>query len=164
MKGSNAPHKDVLQYPVYLSLGNHDYANNVNDCFWIREPRYGALGNNGCAQKAVDYMKAMMSCGRIETSPATKIESYNSGSLAYLWNMGSYHFVQLHNYPTYRVPSIGVQSSMAWLKKDLDRAKIANKKIVVDLHDLSQHFKGAEYDAFEALLTKYNVSVFSVAM
>ncbi len=112
----------------------------------------------GCAQKAVDYLKAMISCGRIETCPATKIESYDSGSLAYSWNMGSYHFVQLHNYPTYRVPSLGMPSSMAWLKKDLDRGKTANKKTAANLHDLGQHFKEAEYDAFEALLTKYNVA------
>ncbi len=157
VKGSDAPHKDVVQYPVYNSLGNHNYAINVNNCFWIREPRYGVLLKNGCAQKAVDYMKAMISCGRIETFPAIKIESYDSGSLAYSWNMGSYRFVQLHNYPTYKVPSLGVKPSMAWLKKDSDRAKTAHKKIVVNMHDLDDHIKTKNLKAFEALLAKYNV-------
>ncbi len=157
VKGSKSPHKDVLNYPVYLALGNHDYANNVNDCFWLREVRYALRWRNGCAQKAVDYMKEMISCGRIETFPSASIESYDSGSLAYSWNMGSYHFIQLHNYPTYEVAAIGITKSMAWLRRDLDRAMKANKKIVVNLHDLGDHFRSAELDEFEALLTKYNV-------
>ena len=157
VKGSNSPHRDVLQYPLYLSLGNHDYANNVGDCSWNKEPRYFSFRKNGCAQKAVDYVKGMISCGRIETFPHQNIESYDSGSLAYSWNIGDYHFIQLHNYPSYEVGVLGVKSSMKWLKSDLERAKAGKKYIVINLHDLQGHFKPPYRDQFDLLISKYKV-------
>jgi hypothetical protein len=37
--------------------------------------------------------------GYVKNMPSETLESYDAGSLAYSWNKGPYHFVQLHNEP-----------------------------------------------------------------
>ncbi|PXF42689.1 hypothetical protein BWQ96_07575 [Gracilariopsis chorda] len=154
---SNSPHKDVLRYDLYLGLGNHDYANNVADCGWIREFQYLLRFTNGCAQKAVDTIKGMISCNTSDSFPATKVQNFDSGSLAYSWDHENYHFIQLHNYPTYEASSIGISSSMEWLEEDLKLAVAAKRKIIVNLHDLGDHFHGSGRNTFFTMLKNANV-------
>lgn len=156
VKGTNVPHPEVLGYPIYLSLGNHDYANNrdIGDqgCYWLRELDYAALLEGGCSQKAVDFIKGMVSCGAVEGFPSDQVESYHANSLAYSWNIENYHFVQLHNYPSYNASDIGISSSMGWLQEDLIRAKAAKKDIIVNLYDYGDHFKGTDKDWFNTIV------------
>ncbi|KAI0556956.1 Calcineurin-like phosphoesterase [Gracilaria domingensis] len=155
---SNNPHGDVLRFPLYVGLGNHDYANNVNDCWWWLEVQYLLRTTNGCAQKAVDYVKGMISCGTSDSFPRSEVESYDSGSLAYSWNYDNYHFIQLHNYVTYtNIESIGISSSMEWLEQDLSRAVDNGQKIIVNVHDLDTRMDDSERDAFLGLLESANV-------
>ncbi len=131
---------DVLQLPLYAGLGNHDYANNVNDCFGNEPADWVAYGANSCAYQAARYVRAMLACGTVPSFPHRKVLSFDNSSLAYSWDMGSWHFVQLHNYPTYTVPDLGITASIAWLANDLDEAAAAEKKVVLNLHDYSDHW------------------------
>lgn len=131
---------DVLQLPLYAGLGNHDYANNVNDCFGIEAQDWIDHGANSCAFQAARYVRAMLACGTVPSFPHRRVLSFDNSSLAYSWDMGSWHFVQLHNYPTYTVPDLGITSSIAWLANDLDEAAAAEKKVVLNLHDYSDHW------------------------
>ncbi len=81
---------------LYPGLGNHDYENNVNDCW-----------RNQCAIYMLDYFYK-----RIKSDPFISFFDAQmgdngtdfkwwSGSLAYSWNIGKFHFVQLNNYPSY---------------------------------------------------------------
>ncbi len=77
------------------------------------------------------------------------------GSLGYSFEIGDYHFIQLHNYPGYSVylpgqrtahqvfsfgldrsPSVKVTPSFAWLKQDVANATVAGKNIIINFHDL----------------------------
>uniref|UniRef100_A0A915KQ21 Calcineurin-like phosphoesterase domain-containing protein n=1 Tax=Romanomermis culicivorax TaxID=13658 RepID=A0A915KQ21_ROMCU len=106
--------KKELNVPVFLALGNHDYANNVNDC-----------DNNDCSTRMVKFMVADLSrkmalikskdmhvvkimerplaysIGRRCSDPTFRI--LFNGSLAYSFDIENIHFVQLQNYPTYQI-------------------------------------------------------------
>jgi hypothetical protein len=73
--------------------------------------------------------------GYTRNMPSSNIESYDAGSLAYSWNHGPYHFVQLHNGPTYEVPALGIRKSLTWLKEDLARAQARGQSVVINAHD-----------------------------
>lgn len=153
---SNAPHTDVLRYPLFLGLGNHDYANNLNDCWWPRG-EYLLSFTNGCAQRAVDYIRSIISCKKYSSFPRGVLESFDNGSLAYSWNYEGYHFIQLHNYPSYQARPLGISKSMEWLKGDLRRATMDGRKIIINLHDLSDSFQGIEREEFSEILEQANV-------
>jgi cytolysin (calcineurin-like family phosphatase) len=134
-----------LDMNVYLGLGNHDYANNVDDC-----------ANNGCANSMIWYTARQvptlnpLSFDYAETGVYYQFPTNrkrHEGSLGYAWDVGNVHFVQLHNYPTYtrswsswnfsaaRRDHVEIRSAMAWLRRDLESARNAGKKIVLNLHD-----------------------------
>lgn len=132
---------DVLQLPMFPGLGNHDYANNLNDCWGTEVADWFAYPSNGCAVQATRWMKSMVSCGIMPGVPHTKIVNFDAGSLSYSWDYRGYHFVQLHNYPTYTVgPPVNVSSSIAWLADDLAQAAAAEKRIVLNMHDYGDHW------------------------
>jgi hypothetical protein len=77
-----------------------------------------------------------------------------SGSAAYSFEIGMYHFVQLHNYPGYsqdlpkedlsikagayelfQSPGVKVTTSYDWLKKDLTKATAAGRFSVINMHE-----------------------------
>ncbi|NJP10556.1 MAG: hypothetical protein HC866_14640 [Leptolyngbyaceae cyanobacterium RU_5_1] len=145
----------VLRLPIFPGLGNHDYANNVRDC-------YGkTTDKNFCAKQAVEYIKGMMGCGTVSNFDATLVNSYDNSSLAYSWDVGSYHFVMLHNYPTYAEKDISIQSSIAWLKQNLSSATAAGKKSVLFIHDFGDEFKAdtnaAPFQEFLGAIANQNV-------
>jgi hypothetical protein len=126
--------------PLFPGLGNHDFANNVRDCYSTRTPSR-LLDHNGCAKDAVDFIKATMFGDKVPTFPIGSVQSFDNGSLAYSWNFGAWHFVQLHNYPTYAQPDLGVSSAIAWLTADLSAATAAGRRSVIDFHDYGDHLK-----------------------
>jgi hypothetical protein len=119
---------NVLKTPVYLGLGNHDYQNNVNDC------SASSLDKNRCAKNAVNLIRGSVFAGYTRNMPASNIESYDAGSLAYSWNQGPYHFVQLHNGPSYEAPALSISKSLSWLKTDLARAQARGQSVVINSH------------------------------
>jgi cytolysin (calcineurin-like family phosphatase) len=149
-----------FQLPVFLGLGNHDYANNVNDCWWAKRGR-AIDGANGCAKNAVGFIKAMISCNMVPNFPASLVQSFDVSSLAYSWNIGKYHFVQLNNYPSYANATIGVSSAIDWLKKDLAAAKAAVKRSILVYHDSDEHWS-KDFPAFQQAIAGQNVAAIFV--
>ncbi len=148
---------DVLQLPIFPGLGNHDYANNVEDCLGIEVADWFAHGTNACAAQAARYVRSMVGCDTVENFVPTSVHSFDSGSLAYSWDYRGWHFVQLHNYPTYEIPALGITSSIAWLAQDLADATAAEKRIVINLHDHQQHWSMTD-PGFQAALVGTNVA------
>lgn len=142
---------DVLQQPYFPGLGNHDYANNVDDC-WGSDPidwaRYGA---NSCAAQAVRYMRGAVGCGTVSNFDASVIDSFDVSSMAYSWDLGGWHFVQLHNYATYTVPGLSVSDSIEWLANDLERATADGQRIAINMHDHGQHWSMTDAGFQEAI-------------
>lgn len=148
---------------VYPGLGNHDYANNVDDCFL-----------NVCASGMVNYFIAQVSSLNavdfdygLTTTPLIGTPSLrydHAGSLGYAFDIGDVHFVQLNNYPTYTrtwhtlFPNTDtwytIQSSIAWLRDDLPVAVLEGKRIVANLHD----WGSADVTAFRDVLDDFPVS------
>uniref|UniRef100_A0A915KHL1 Calcineurin-like phosphoesterase domain-containing protein n=1 Tax=Romanomermis culicivorax TaxID=13658 RepID=A0A915KHL1_ROMCU len=163
--------RELLQIPkswtqVHLGLGNHDYANNVDDCF-----------ENQCSTRMVKYMmeqKALYSNMDVEVThfpPANEEDWYTvvyRGSLAYSLDIGGIHIVQLHNYPTYAnqwnstnylediLEVFQINDSLEWLKRDLDDASNKNRSIIICMHDpiLPRRFQN--------LIIKYKISAIFV--
>lgn len=155
------PDPDVLQLPLYAGLGNHDYANNVDDCFGNEFIDWPIHGSNSCAVHAVRYVQAMVGCGTVPNFAHTEVHGFDAGSLAYSWDIGSWHFVQLHNYPTYAEPAIGVSSAITWLANDLAEAAAAEKKVVLNLHDYAEHWSMTNAGFQAAISGKTVVAVFA---
>jgi Thrombospondin type 3 repeat len=151
---------DVLQLPLFPGLGNHDYANNVNDCWGLEILDWYAYPANGCAAQAARWMKGIISCGILPNVPNATIHSFDTQSLSYSWDYRGYHFVQLHNYPLYSVPQIGVASNLAWLANDLAEAAAAEKRIVLNWHDYGDHWSPFDAGFQAAIAGRPIVAVF----
>lgn len=119
------PHSKI-KVPTYFGLGNHDYENNLDNCWgeW-----WSVLGwkKNWCAH----YMKDIMQ-GYITNRDA--IHDYDPGSLAYSWDIGKIHFVQIQNNLQYEAAEIGIKNSEKWLTANLKRAQDENKIIIINQH------------------------------
>nr|MDT0253746.1 metallophosphoesterase [Endozoicomonas sp.] len=133
-----------LKMNVYPGLGNHDIANNVDDCF-----------ANNCASRMALYLR-----DQVRTLNVKRFDYHESGvhyqfpslkkeyskSLAYSWDIGDIHFVQLNNYPTYtakwngwnfgkaRRDYFNIQSARDWLINDLEQASKEGKHIILNYH------------------------------
>ncbi|CAM3682519.1 metallophosphoesterase [Xenorhabdus thuongxuanensis] len=158
-----------LLFPFYFGLGNHDYQNNVNDC---TESWHFDFSKNACARWSVDNMASEINDNYQNELLLNFNSDYNndkhSGSLAYSWDFGNIHYVQLQNYPTYWVtldhyaaPTIYIKNSMAWLKTDLTKAYSRGKASILNFHDGTQNFIQNSTDEqkkeFKNLIEKYNV-------
>lgn len=157
-----------LGFNTYVGLGNHDYQNNVGDC---AEPSNSDYSMNACARGMVFDMHYRIEEYRgYATSGNFEYDSTEySGSKAYSWEYGNFHFVQLQNYPTYHVTldhwaaaTIEVTSSLHWLERNLIRARNQNKKIILNFHDGNQHFPNKssqeELNLFKDWIEYYKVS------
>jgi hypothetical protein len=115
---------------VLPGLGNHDYANNVNDC-------YSSIssGSNGCARAAVDYMRYLLSSATEPNFPGQQIESWDRDSLSYSWTRGNYRFIQMNLYPLYARSEIDIKPSVSWLKAELTRAKAEGRYVILNSHE-----------------------------
>lgn len=154
-------------FNLWPGLGNHDYANNINDCSF-----------NNCAMRMVNYLKdrvKSLNVNRFDYYEGKthykfpNLRKYHTGSLAYSFTIGKYHFIQLNNYPSYETSFNGwnfskarrdyvqIRKSFDWLKYDLYRAKKAGKKIIINMHDTRQHFKSSDRSTFYNILKDYPV-------
>lgn len=130
-----------IRWPTYYGLGNHDYDNNVGSCYGITTDK------DWCARHAIEWMRSTVVCGRSKPFPAGAVTDYHEASMAYSWDIGRYHFVQLQNHPLYprdqkenrTVPVPGVESSFTWLASDLRRATAAGQHIIINMHDFGDH-------------------------
>lgn len=134
IKPANDP---TLQLPIFTGLGNHDYENNLGtdmtgDCSDI------TLDKTHCAKQAVNYIKNMVYCGSVKNFINPLVDRFDEASLAYSWDIGEFHFVQLNNRPNYEASAIGIAPSIPWLKTDLQKATAAGQKIVLNMHDFEQ--------------------------
>ncbi len=153
---------DVLQLPMFPGLGNHDYANNVNDCWGLELIDWPVYLANGCAAQAVRWMKGIVGCGIMPSVPYAQVVNFDVGSLSYSWDYRGYHFVQLHNYPTYTVPApVNVSSSITWLANDLAAAAAAEKRIVLNMHDYGDHWSPFNASFLAAIAGKPVVALFA---
>ncbi|MBF8776064.1 metallophosphoesterase [Pseudomonas fulva] len=129
---------------MFPGLGNHDYDQNVNDC-----------SNNGCARDAVcdhiAWVKTIQDKSRNFNFDYSwrSSDKTHQGSLAYSFDYGKLHVVQLNNEPTYAVnfstgsdsnPFIGpkrhfnITPSLDWLAQDLRAAKARGQLSIVNFH------------------------------
>ncbi|RAX03619.1 MULTISPECIES: metallophosphoesterase [unclassified Photorhabdus] len=156
-----------IKFPLFMGLGNHDYANNVNDCTY---PEGFDFSRNACARSAVFDMAERIS------GYSKKLNNFSydydnkawKGSLSYSWDFGDIHYVQLQNYPTYSVnldhyisPTVYITKSLDWLESDLKSAQTRGKAVVLNFHDGYDHFidnsSSDEKERFRSLIEQYNV-------
>jgi hypothetical protein len=133
-----------LTMKVYPGLGNHDYDFCV-----------GKTAQNKAADNMVLYMydwiqdnKTNLNLYDVESKTSSSqgiISFFCKGSLAYSFDIGKVHMIQLQNYPAYSREWAGssfgffmmatIKNSFAWLEKDLAKARWEGKSIIVNLHD-----------------------------
>lgn len=173
-------------------MGNHDYQRNVGDC--VAFPDFG-VSKNGCALSAVEreysaiknFKKNITQISGSAFSADVEMTSKSTGeevsddyhgSLAYSWDVGDVHYVQLQNYPTYTVcmsafltgfdVSAEITSSLDWLAIDLEKADLRGKETVINFHDarpasddgLSLFLNknnSKELSSFKSIITSHNV-------
>jgi cytolysin (calcineurin-like family phosphatase) len=145
-----------LDMNVYPGLGNHDYQNNVDDCW-----------QNTCASSMIWYLRDQVATlnpvafdyaesGVHYSFPSLRKD--HSGSLAYSFDIGSVHFAQLNNHPLYargwngwnfgagRRDYFSVGASLDWLRGDLGRARAAQQRVVLNFHDWGSDRDNADFD------------------
>lgn len=150
--------------PVAEGLGNHDYLNNAHDC--VEFLSWGT-SKSGCALSAVarEYSaiqdwKASLSqipgfsfrsdAYRSYKAVGEGVQDDYSGSLSYSWDVGDVHYVQLQNFPTYKVylsastytmgGSADITDSLEWLKDDLNKATRRGKVSIINFHDARPYY------------------------
>lgn len=114
----------------FPGLGNHDYDQGgatFDGDEWIG-PKY-------CnSRHAVAYFRSAF-CGRIPKFDARRrITRYDPESLAYSWEEGNFHFLQVHYYPLYENAAIGIKSSFHWIERDLKIANSNNLTSILFIH------------------------------
>ncbi|CAE7845130.1 unnamed protein product [Symbiodinium necroappetens] len=134
-----------IKLPVWPGLGNHDYANNLEGCWWVEEElTWTGYGKNSCAQRMVAYMRAAVAkCGgqTVVNNFGGHVDHYDKDSAAYTVRYGRIRFVHLHNYPTYRRRELtGVASTMDFLKDEVAEAERTKDYLVLLIHDVNGHF------------------------
>lgn len=142
-------------------LGNHDYANNVDDCFL----------NNCAAGSVTDFKQRYW--GSVATfdlaARASGLGTVYYGSLAYSKSFGDVHMIQLNNEPTYTVSfssgsPIGgyrfeISQALDWLERDLRSARALGRIIIVNMHKTYDWQGTREQIArFQKLIEQYRVT------
>jgi cytolysin (calcineurin-like family phosphatase) len=119
-------------------LGNHDYANNVDDCL-LNACAGGSVSN------FIDRYWGKVDGMDLAARDATFGRAYY-GSLAYSRTMGNVHWVQLNNEPTYEVKFTAgnpflfnkreyeITHALDWLERDLQAARAQGKIIILNMH------------------------------
>lgn len=150
-----------LRTPVYLGLGNHDYENNVNDCY-----------ENSCVRESVHWFREHMAAMPLDAFDVREDRYYNfpsnrtdiHGSLGWTKRFSDLTVIQVNNYPEYetyaqgwnfgsaRREQIFINDGMRWLEGQLRRERAAGQAIIVMSHI------GSGSAAFTALLNRYEVS------
>ncbi|VVN68907.1 3',5'-cyclic adenosine monophosphate phosphodiesterase CpdA [Pseudomonas fluorescens] len=140
-------------------LGNHDYENNVDDCF-----------SNSCAAGSIVEFKEHHQ-GKVDsfdlTITGSAVNKLYSGSLAYSKTIGDVHLVQLNNEPTYstKISSVwnpttfDITSALDWLETDLRLARVAGYAIIINMHKPHEMMGDAsQRKRFIEMIDKYQVT------
>ncbi|MGF6088754.1 metallophosphoesterase [Pseudomonas sp. 18173] len=140
-------------------LGNHDYENNVDDCFT----------NNCAAGSIVEFKEHHL--GKVDDMDLNitgwALSGLYSGSLAYSKNIGEVHMVQLNNEPTYTTRishalnpmTFEISSSLDWLEKDLRSAWTQGYAIIINMHKPNEMQGGWEQEKrFRDMIARYEVT------
>lgn len=153
--------EDKLQGLYDYGLGNHDYANNVDDCFL-----------NNCAAGSIRDLKERY-WGKAESmdlaARKSGLTTIYYGSLAYSKSYGDVHLVQLNNEPTYSVnfssgnpitPTVyEITPALDWLEKDLAKARAKGKIIILNMHKVYRWAGSDEQlSRFRDMIDKYRVT------
>lgn len=142
------------EYPLYVGIGNHDYANNTCDCYG-----FFPWTSNSCARDAVASMRSIYE--------GVDGISFDSCSLAYSLDIGDFHIVQLHLNPSYSVDLDNyvvkgcvpdkfnisrsdcsknkIGNAFSWLQTDLASATTRNKYIILNVHTPANEDDGGKY-------------------
>jgi cytolysin (calcineurin-like family phosphatase) len=142
---------------IFPGFGNHDYQNNVDDCF-----------DNDCAFRMINWLEQKV--GQLKDEGAVwafdleRKGRDHYGILAYAWSTSDYVFVQLNNHSGYEVEfkdnvhweEAYIYNSYTFLEMCLRHAMLQNKKVVIN-----QHIETFS-DRFKKILSNYNnvVAVF----
>ena len=140
-------------------LGNHDYENNVDDCF-----------SNSCAAGSIvefkEHHEGKVDSFDLKITSGFLSKTY-SGSLAYSKNIGEVHMVQLNNEPTYTTrishplnpTTFEINDALDWLETDLRLARASGYAIIINMHKPLKH-KGtqAQQKRFYDMINKYQVT------
>ena len=125
VKPSATPISGVLNMPVWVGLSN-DNLPQAKDTIDVNLPKWDQAR----------WMKGVIGCNTLPNFGGN-LKSYDAGSFAYSWEIGNYHFVQLHAHPSYTIQGTGVNTGFNitpakdWLIKDLNAAALASKHIVI---------------------------------
>jgi len=150
--------KDQYDY----GLGNHDYANNVDDC---------ALNicAGGSVSDFIDRYWGKVGSMDLAAKDATFGRAYY-GSLAYSRSLGDVHWVQLNNEPTYEVNFVAgtpllfnkreyqITHSLDWLERDLKAARAQGKIIILNMHKPGRWSGDSQLvQRFKEMIERYGV-------
>lgn len=125
VKPSGTSIMNVLNMPVWIGLDQSDMPN-------LEEP----VDTNEIRWEQARWMKGVIGCNSLPNF-AGNLKSYDAGSMAYSWEIGNYHFVQLHAHPNYAMQGTGINTGFNitpaknWLIKDLNAAALAGKHIAI---------------------------------
>jgi cytolysin (calcineurin-like family phosphatase) len=142
-------------------LGNHDYANNVDDCFL-----------NNCAAGSINDLKTRYWGNGVSMDLAARSSGLGKiyyGSLAYSKGFGDVHLVQLNNEPTYTVnftsgnplarTSFEITDALDWLERDLKSARAQGKIIILNMHKVYDWAgNDAQISRFKQMINHYKVT------
>jgi cytolysin (calcineurin-like family phosphatase) len=151
-----------LERTYDYGLGNHDYENNVDDCFL-----------NRCAAASVEAIKERY-WGKVDSMDFGVRVLGNTdvyyGSLAFAKTFGDLLLVQLHNEPTYTatfstgVPWISakefeINDSLDWLEGILRKAREQGRIIILSMHK-PRDWAGDEQqlERFRSMVERYRVT------
>lgn len=140
-------------------LGNHDYENNVDDCF-----------SNSCTAGSIvefkEHHEGKVDSFDLKITSGFLSKKY-SGSLAYSKNIGEVHMVQLNNEPTYTTriahplnpTTFEINHALDWLETDLRLARASGYAIIINMHKPLRH-QGtqAQQKRFTDMVNKYQVT------
>jgi cytolysin (calcineurin-like family phosphatase) len=164
----------TVNAPIWDGLGNHDYQNNnryvSNGCamqvsdleLWTDACKSGSMETlwDEPACDVVDHFKELWGWCASDTMRRMRhwgkthedyLYDFDQGSAAYSWEMGDFHFIQLHNGPDYQVTETTICSALPWLLNDLKSAFERGKYIVLHMHkpisgDMKKHLVGYQYN------------------
>lgn len=149
--------------PIFSGLGNHDFGSN-----------WGKPGDEGCLnvftkneKNALGYFIKHYHVKEVEKHEKNTDLSVDfdfesdRGSLAYSWEIEDIHFVQLNNYPTMEtcegdITRYTIDSSLVWLRGDLESAKKKNKSVILNFHDCCQSFSRSDRRKFEEIIDDFD--------
>lgn len=151
----------TLNHDYWYGLGNHDYANNVNDCY-----------QNNCAIRSIrNLIEHIKTRKNVQSVDYTAITGYKfpslttdyTGSFSYTFDISGIRFIQLNNYLDYttdysgfvaeqaRRYNVHVISGREWYEEQLADARKKGKAIVVLSHN-------GNYNNGDALFAKYEAT------